>query len=911
MSERNKGKAKNTLAWLCVLPFIILTYCSAGLGFKSGYFHNQLTADTIPLIKKTNSSANINDTLPDSVVKKRRPSALLKRPPGDTVLLPVTDTFSFKTSKDSLDAPVAYHADDSMVLDVPEKKILLYGKTSSIKYADNDLSAPFIEYDQKTNLVKAFLKKDSIGKVISYPAFTQGDFKSVIDTIQFNMKSGKGLTKGTYTQQGEMYVYGEKIKKIDKDIFYALHGRFTTCNLDTPHFAFISSKIKFINKKMAFTGPVHPEFEGVPLPVYLPFGIFPLTQGRHSGLLAPTFTANEQLGLALENLGYYKIISPNWDVETRGTLYSYGGWQARVTPRYFRRYHYNGNFSVQVQKYKPLDAGAASVEKKFNWTHSVDTKARPGVTFSANVDAGSSKFNSHVANNPRLNFDNQLYSHITYAKTWKDKPYNISINANHNQNTNLKLINISFPDLAFNVNTLYPFRRKEPVGDYKWYENLGIALNTTSRSLSYFYDTLGNAFGQLKNNLKWGADHRVPISLSLPSLGPLQIAPSVSYEERWYQQRRIYRWNNSTKRLDTISNKGFYSARDMAFGLGVSTRIFGMFTFNKNSKVQAIRHEIRPSFSLSYKPNFNSRNSFISQVDTSGRKQPFSVYDGSIYGGFSTAKSGGIGINIDNNISMKVRNRKDTGEASIKKVSILDGLSFNTFYDLLKDSFKLSDISVNAHTNLFNKVNITAQALFDPYQVNRTNERIDKLVWSKNPLSLGTLTSASVSLQSSFKGGDKSKAAKPNTLEPQNIDPRTGLPLDEYQQEAAYVRNNPGEFVDFSIPWNIDFSYSLRFSKFRKTGSTGFTKDFNQDVNFNSSANLTEKWKIGMTGSYNITTGELGYVSMYLSRDMHCWQMAINIAPVGRFRFFSINISPKSAILRDLKVNRTRSFVDQ
>ena len=29
------------------------------------------------------------------------------------------------------------------------------------------------------------------------------------------MKTGKGLTKGTYTQQGEMYVYGEKIKKVD------------------------------------------------------------------------------------------------------------------------------------------------------------------------------------------------------------------------------------------------------------------------------------------------------------------------------------------------------------------------------------------------------------------------------------------------------------------------------------------------------------------------------------------------------------------------------------------------------------------------------------------------------------------------------------------------------------------------
>ena len=134
------------------------------------------------------------------------------------------------------------------------------------------------------------------------------------------------------------------------------------------------------------------------------------------------------------------------------------------------------------------------------------------------------------------------------------------------------------------MNTLYPFRRKEPVGDYKWYENLGIALNTTARSLSYFYDTAGHTFGQLKNNLRWGANHNVPISLSLPQLGPLQIAPFVSYSEKWYQERRVYKWNSSTKRLDTISNKGFYSARDMAFGVGVSTRIFGMFTFTSPAR---------------------------------------------------------------------------------------------------------------------------------------------------------------------------------------------------------------------------------------------------------------------------------------------------------------------------------------
>jgi hypothetical protein len=83
-----------------------------------------------------------------------------------------------------------------------------------------------------------------------------------------------------------------------------------------------------------------------------------------------------------------------------------------------------------------------------------------------------------------------------------------------------------------------------------------------------------------------------------------------------------------------------------------------------------------------------------------------------------------------------------------------------------------------------------------------------------------------------------------------------------------------------------------------------------QDINGGGSLNLTPKWQIGLNGSYNITQKEVGLVSVSLSREMHCWGMSINLSPVGRYRFFSINISPKSALLRDLKINRTRSTYD-
>lgn len=906
MNHLYKGKAKYILAWAPALLFAVITLYGSNKSFNPGYFHSYLT--TAALIPGKNANQIIIDTPP---VKKILPDSNAVKLKDTTIA--VIDTITFRTSKDSLDAPVTYHADDSMVLDVPTNKIILYGKETRVKYVDNELIAPHIEFNQKTNLVSAYLVKDSTGQVIAYPTFNQADFKSVSDSIIFDMKSGKGITKGTYTKQDEIFVYGEKIKKINADVFYAYRGRFTTCNLDTPHFSFVSKKIKFINKKMAFTGPVHPEIEGVPLPVItLPFGLFPLSKGRHSGLLAPTFTANEQLGLALEGLGYYKILSDHWDGVVRGTLYSYGGWTATLSPRYYKRYHYSGNLNINIQHLKDLDK-AGSRNFNVTWSHSADTKSRPGVTFSANVNAGSSKFNESVPNSPQRNFQNTMNSSITYAKIWKDKPYNLSVSANHSQNTVSRLINLNLPDIGFNLNTLYPFRKKEPIGDYKWYENLGVALNSNVKSLTSFYDTAGNVGKQIMDKLQYGGTHSVPITLALPPLGPLQIAPNVSYQENWYQNKIVRTWNNNTKRIDTAITKGFFSEREMSFGLTGTTRIFGMIAFKKDSKVQAIRHEIRPSLGFSYHPNMNGKHYYWFQNDTTGKNfTRASLFDNAfnIVSPFGEGKSGSINFSIDNNIQMKVKNKKDTGEAAIKKVTLIDGLSLSTNYNLLGDSFKLSPFSIQARTNLFEKVNITASAVTMPYATDSRGQFIDKYVWSRRPISLGTLTSGNVALSTSFKGGDKKEKLATDPGVPQDLNPVTGMPLDEFQQEATYINNNPGEFANFNIPWSINFSYSMNYNRIPNETFTGYKGSFSQNVTWSGTLNLSPRWQMGASGYYNITTGEIGGVSMYLTREMHCWQIAINLSPVGTRRFFNISISPKSSILRDLKINRTRYFYD-
>jgi lipopolysaccharide assembly outer membrane protein LptD (OstA) len=930
MQNRNEFNATiiSPIAFTAILFALMITSVdSSGKTSLKGYEpnFNNLSSKLIPSKKNHFSVAEkqkfLSDTIPnlnnnpaDTILAKRTDSLQKK----DTSLTSKTaDTIHFKFAKNALESPVQYTAEDSMVVDVEGKTVTLYGKKVTTNYKDNNLTGPIISFDEASGDIIAAIKRDSAGKVVSFPTFKQSDFTSQSDSIRFNMKSGKGLTKSTYTQQGDMYVYGKVIKKVSPDVFYALRGRFTTCNLDTPHFAFISNKIKFITNKVAISGPVHPEFEGVPIPIYIPFGIFPLNQERHSGFLAPNFTVNEQKGLGLEGLGYYKVINDYWDIVVRSNLYSYGGWSLNLNPRYSKRYHYSGNFAIDIQNFNYNFKGDPDFSKNrsyhINWNHSADTKSRPGVTFSANVDAGSSSYNSQVPNDPNLNFRNVLQSSIAYSKTWPDKPFNLTLTANHSQNTNLKSFNVSLPTLGFNMTTIYPFRRKEAVGELKWYENIGIGYALNARNQFTFYDTVKTKtiFQQIRDTLQWGAHHSVPISLSLPQMGVFQLSPSVSYDETWYQSKVTQTWDNTKDTLLTKVQKGFYTARQMSFGLSISTRIFGMVTAkNKNAKIQQIRHEIRPTFGISYQPNFNRNNYYQVQVDTLGHKDFVPYFPGGNYnlnGPYTNGRFGGFNYGLENNLSMKVRNKKDTGANALKKISIIDAFSINGSYNFFPSDFRhFSNISAVASTNLFSKINFTTSANFDPYEVNAQGRDTNILIWKTRPISLGRMTNANISLSSSFRGGNK-KTGEKQGIKPGDIPQDAGYSQDDYNQETAYIRNNPGEFADFNIPWSINLSYAMAYSK-QFIQKIGFKDVFTQNLNFSGTLNITPKWQMGINGYYNISLGQLNPLTMSISRDLHCWQMSINVTPLGIYRYFSINISPKSPLLRDLKVNRTRSF---
>ncbi|MDD2793657.1 MAG: putative LPS assembly protein LptD, partial [Sediminibacterium sp.] len=637
--------------------------------------------------------------------------------------------------------------------------------------------------------------------------------------------------------------------------------------------------------------------------------IFPLNKGRHSGILTPMFNASPDFGLGLEGLGYYKVLSDNVDVTARTNIYSFGGWSLNLNSKYIKRYAFTGNLNISLQNTKTLNRSLTSGDEftrfssfMINWSHSRDSKARPGTSFSANVNFGSSRYNQTVLNNPYINFQNQLSSSVSYSKDWRGK-YNMSVNLNHNQNSNTRLVNMNLPTVNFNVVTFYPFQQKDQVGSGKWYEKIGIGYSGNFQNQISFYDTAFN-MSRLLDTMQYGVAHNLPITLSLPSLGPVTVSPSVSYQERWYGQRMIRTWNDVTNKVDTLRQRGLYTARQMSFGLGLNTRIFGTYKFKPTSKVMAIRHEIRPTISINYQPDFGAAYHRTIQVDTSGRQLRYSYYSNSINGSFGEGTFGGMGFGIDNLLEMKVRDLKDTANKKGKKIKLIDGFGFNSSYNFLADSFQLGNISLYARSTLFEKININAGASLDPYDVDSKGYRVNKLTIDPSRLKFGRVTSGNIAISTSFRS--KPKDGKTDDKKDIPVDPF--MTPDEQQRQLQFARANPAEFTDFNIPWNLTLSYSLNFTRMMKPDYSGFTTQTFSTLNVNGDFSLTDKWKIGATGYYDITRNSLQQLSTFITREMHCWQLSININPVGLYRSFSITVNPKSGILRDLRINRSRTF---
>ena len=805
----------------------------------------------------------------------------------------VIDTLHIQISPSAVKDIVNYIAVDSIRFDIKNKKAYLFNN-AKIDYEDITLSANYVEISTDKNQIFASGLKDTSGNITGKPIFKQGLQTFKTEKITYNFNTKKGLINTVITQEGDGFMHGEKIKKFSNNTTFVRHGKYTTCDLEHPHFELSFAKAKVIPNDVIVTGPAFLKIEGIPTPIGIPFGFFPNKKGRKSGLIIPGYGEAENRGFYFENGGFYWGISDNFDVSFIGDIYTRGSYAAKLRSDYKVRYKYSGNLYIAHATNILGEKNTESYEKykdfMFRWSHIQDPKAHPVRRFSANVNIMTSKFNKFNPTSANDYLSNTFQSAISYSTSWKGK-YFLSTNMTHSQNIITRQMSMSLPEISFSVNSFYPFRSHKSTSNFKWYENINISYsNNLKNNITSADSTLfeGDIFKKMQNGMK----HSIPISSSIKVLKYFNWTNRIDYNEYWYLNAIERNWDNSSLndsvtgfiRYDTIS--GFNTARYYSFSSSLSTKFFGMIQFKKGY-IKAFRHVVSPSINFTYHPDFStSRYGYYKYYydiyDNQAVLTKYSIFGSNIYGGPPMGKAGQMNFSIANNLEMKIKGSSDTVDA--KKIVLIENLSISTAIDFTRDSMQWVPLSISGRTTLFRNLYVTYNSIWDPYSKNSDGKPQAKTEYELNKR-LFRLTQSDWNFSLNW-------ALSPSLFSKKNS-------------------NNQKSNTNYTIPWSINLNYNLFYTNREDIIPEKYTNNTVQTLGFTGEINLTGKWKISGSSGYDFINKELSYTSIDIYRDLHCWEMRFNWIPIGYRKSWNFTINVKSSILQDLKYVKKKDFRDE
>jgi len=845
--------------------------------------------------------------------KDQDETAILQK--KDSLLLTEKDSVardSIKKPKEIIDGIITHDAEDYTLQNAKNKTVTLFNN-ARVTYQDIDLKAGNIIIDYLNNTVYAKGIKDSTGYA-QRPVFKQGSQESEQDSILYNFKSNKALIYGVKTVQGEMIAYGNTNKRVNDSTIYMRNLKFTTSKKERPDYHIATDKAKLVPGKKIIVGGSNLVIADVPTPLYLPFAFFPLTKGRASGFIIPTWGENDNQGFFLQNGGYYFAINDYVDLDATADLYSNGSWALNLASSYRKRYRYNGSFGFSYQNLINSIRGFDDFSKtkiyRIRWSHSQDSKASPNSRLSASVNLGSSTYFRESLNElDQSSFLNNTFSSsISYSKTFVGTPFNMSMSMTHSQSSSTGEINMTLPTAQLNMSRQYPFAGK---GGVKKNPIQKMGFNYTGQG-QYRFSTTDEEFFSAKmfREGRSGIQHRTSTNTNVKVLKYLTLTPNISYEDTWYFDRLEKNYDataeNTDGTLGAVVNdtiKGFTRFGEYNGGASLSTVVYGIANFKKG-KLKSIRHTVTPSVSWTYRPDFAAKYEETVQASSDPDDiETYTPFDNGIYGGPSSGVSNSLNFSLKNKLEAKYA-PKDEEEEEDRKITIFNNLNFSTSYNIAADSLRWSNVAISAGTRLFKeKLNLNFSGSLDPYQVTEEGVTINKFNPKIFRLETANLT-ANFSLSSKDlqekKNNKKQDSSNPPDVYGAVINPREKQLKN--QQQKGDNEEKVAELYKANVPWDISLVYSARYS------NNGHSTNQIQThtVGFSGNIELSPKWKVGYSSGYDLLEGAFSYTRLNFSRDLDSWRMTFNWVPFGDNTSYTFFIGVKSSLLSDLKWDKVK-----
>jgi lipopolysaccharide assembly outer membrane protein LptD (OstA) len=836
----------------------------------------------------------------------RRDSALVR---SDTLLradstLVRTDSLA-RSSPSGIDSVVSYAAVDSIVYDLSGRTMSLHGQ-GKIDYKELGLKAERVDINWNTSVLRAHGvpdPTDSTGvRIKGLPDLKDGAELYHGSVVSYNFKTKKGKIDLGKTEIEKGLYYGNAIKKVESDVLFVQDGKFTTCDLDHPHYYFGSPTMKVMVRDKVVARPIYLYIADVPV-FALPFGVFPSERGRRSGLIAPAYGESGR-GRYLLHLGYYWAMNDYMDWSFRADGYTKGSYTFYSDYRYALRYLFSGTISGSYGRVVTRETTDPDYteQKVFNLhlTHNQDFNPTTRMVVDFTFTSGS--YYTQTSNSLNDLLRQNVISNATLSKYWEGTSNSMSINLHRDQNLKpdsggVELSEI-LPSISFSHSMSYPFRSSksnEGSSKLQWYELIGVSyggqfLNTRTTTNWVTYKQVDE---------RRGVQHTISVNAS-PKAGYVTLSPFFNYTEKWYDKRidRAYDLQDSSLTTDNV--KSLSAVRYFDMGVSASTKLYGIFQPGVFG-IKGIRHQVVPSISYTYQPDFSKQTYgyWGRYTDVYGVEQKYSHYEREVFGGAPGEERQAISLRIGNVFEMKTA--VDDTSNKENKFQLLN-LDLSTSYNFARDSLKFDEVGVGFRTSIGQFLNIGGSTRYNLYKYEKTTvgattvgRRVNKFLLSEGRF--GDMTGFNISVGTRFSGEKHKTDAGPIRT------PEDSL---RQAQQSGYRGLYDQESPDFSIPWNLDLSWNFSQSRpgdpsvlYRSSGLTA-------SLGFN----LTENWKFTASANYDLINKEFAAPQVTVYRDLHCWEMNFSWVPIGTYKNFRLEIRLKAPQLQDVKVTKQQSSRD-
>jgi hypothetical protein len=462
-----------------------------------------------------------------------------------------------------------------------------------------------------------------------------------------------------WTENATWKITGD-LPRVQRDMVFATHARFTSCTLEVPHFHFGSNRVKVIRGNMLVAAPVTLYFADVPVFI-VPFLAQSLSQGRASGLLTPRFSVNDVVRSSggyerrISNLGFYWAMSDYTDATVALDWFS-GNFTALTGSLRYRHLKSQLGGTISARQYWRSTGGTElSLNGNHSWTISERSSMNASVAF-----VSSGEFVRQTTFDP-IEATQQITSSggLTRRFDWGQ----LNVLGNRSQSLSDDRVDMTLPRATLSLKPITLFAA--PGNRASWFNNMTWSggMNVSRRTLDFpdqpadapflfpradQWQTQGAwnqslSIGNLSLSQSAGFQQGVLLGVprdSLPyfpadsslrrvdlSQTSLDWSAGVSYQQRLIGATSItpnVTFSSTAVRSDTLElAQSFVSAPTrVSFGANLSSQLYGFFP--GFGPFEAMRHRLSPGASYQWAPEVEPTE-LQRQVFGSRTLQPQSV----------------------------------------------------------------------------------------------------------------------------------------------------------------------------------------------------------------------------------------------------------------------------------------------